>query len=138
MGYVNAKDIKRMMVKAGWMHPMDQPIMNIMDRSFSLHDEAEILGLIGNDASDRDRYIPEIWDCDDFSFQLNCYINRELPGKCNGVLIIRTRMDPNNPNRDGYHAVFWYATTDYRVVAIEPQNDQPFTHPFKVVAVFAY
>ena len=135
---VTKKDIKRMMVKAGWMHPMDQPIMYLMDHSFGLHNEQEVWDLIGQDDTDRMKYIPEIWDCDDFAFRLNGYINERLPGKLNGVLIIETQMDPNNPGVTGYHAVFFYGTDNYRVEVVEPQNDKPFSHPFKVMAVIAY
>lgn len=138
MKKVGQDDIKSMMIRAGWIHPLDNPIMYVMDRGFELCDEKQIWDIVKQDDTDKKPYVPEEWDCDDFAFSLNAAVNEEYPGRCHGVLIVETQRDPNNPGRRGYHAVFFYCTDGYRIEAIEPQNDSPFVGPFKVRAVIAY
>jgi hypothetical protein len=136
MKRVDGNDIKKMMIRAGWMHPLDNPLMLPMDRSFQPADEQEVWKIIEADSTDQKPYVPEKFDCDNFAFGL-VHAFSGL-GWAVGVLIVETSADPNNPGKVGYHAIFFYCTKEGRIEAVEPQNDSPFNKPFKVRSVIMY
>lgn len=140
MEKITGDDVRKMMIRAGWMHPLDRVEILTMDRTFKPADEKTVWDLINSDTTNENKYIPEIYDCDDFAFTLNCAANNhpDLMGTATGVLIIETSMDPNNPGRKGLHAIFCYCTEAGRIEAVEPQNDSPFKYPFKVLIVIMY
>ena len=125
MQKVTGKDIKRMMVDAGWIRRFDNPLMYIMDREFFLPAEEEVLEIIDKDDTDEERYVPEYGDCDNFAFELRHAFGRL--GWAVGVLIVKIEA--------GMHAIFFYCTDEEDVVAIEPQTDSVFDDEFKVCGV---
>lgn len=106
----------------------DNFIAGISDGWFYLAKDAEYRKVIKQSPVNRQLYVPEIGDCDNFAFELRGAFGRK--GWCCGILYVKTSV--------GYHAIFFYITDQRKVVIIEPQNDEEYTDITQTVGIIMY
>ncbi len=99
--------------------------IHMSDSSYSGYTIHELKEYIDNfDSTDLKVYIPEAFDCDDFSQVLQGSVNGFFPGIAFGTIW----YGPNKPRPDWGHSVnLFYHFRDNKIYLIEPQNDVFYT-----------
>lgn len=88
----------------------------ISDRHIDLCTDEEIKSFLTKDSTERKSYIPELFDCEQFSFRLFCNAKEYFADKgknCAFGIIWTTN-----------HALCLFVNQEMEVRYIEPQNDQ--------------
>lgn len=119
---VNTKIIDGYIVKQLLRHEFGNVPLDISDKKFKTTDFSEYIRFLDYDLTDKNIYVSEWFDCDDFSVMLHGNIT--IPywsALAFGELWVRT------PN--GGHAVNMFIDNDQKVWIVEPQNDRVFKMP---------
>jgi hypothetical protein len=94
----------------------------LSDNSYKTTKKSEFERFIAEDITDQWQYVPEFFDCDDFSFSIMGQLSNPDWGALTfGILWT------NTPN--GAHAVNCFIDKDREVWILEPQNDQLYRLP---------
>lgn len=95
--------------------------LHISDGSYTGYSIWEVNEYIRNfESSNLIPYVPEAFDCDDFSQCLQGTLNRAFPGIALGTIW----YGPKNPPYNWGHSVnIFYSYSNNRIYLIEPQND---------------
>jgi len=95
----------------------------ISDVDYKTTTVEEIERFLKEDITDKDKYVSEMYDCEDFSFRLMGQISNPSWG-CLPFGVIYVKQSKNN-----YHAVNCFIDSKREVWLIEPQNDDIFKCP---------
>jgi hypothetical protein len=94
--------------------------LHISDGSYTGYSIWELQEFMKNfDNTDLRVWVPEVFDCDDFSQVLQGHVNGFFPGIAFGTIW----YGPKNPPLWGHSVNIFYSYTDNKVYLVEPQSD---------------
>lgn len=94
--------------------------LHIADGSYTGYSIWELAEFVKNfDNTDLRVWIPEVFDCDDFSQVLQGHVNGFFPGIAFGTIW----YGPKKPDGWGHSVNIFYSYTDKKVYLLEPQNN---------------
>lgn len=123
---INSEEVYKLMEKKGWVNRGRPPMWFVLDSEFILPTEEEVQDIIKADRTEKQVYVPNSGDCDNYAFELRHAFGRR--GWAVGMIAIDTGKPP-------LHAIFFYINDERELVAIEPQNDKRFEQDFTLIAV---
>ena len=95
--------------------------LHIADGSYTGYSIWELNEFIRNfDQTNLRTYVPEAFDCDDFSQVLQGYVNAFFLGIAFGTIW----YGPRNPPNWGHSVNIFYSYTNNKIYLVEPQNDR--------------
>jgi len=97
-------------------------VIYLSDADYQVTSKAEIVRFLSLDDSDKEKYVSEYYDCDDFSYRLHGQFS--IPGWSSLAFGILWSGTPN-----GGHAINCFIDEDREVWVVEPQNDSIFKLP---------
>lgn len=98
------------------------PKFYFSDREYNLTSVEDIKKLLSMDDTDRNKYVAELFDCDDFAYRLmGQFSTPEWAGLAFGIMWVQT------PSYG--HAINCMVDNEFQFWVIEPQNDKVFKLP---------
>ena len=123
-------EIKQLMKDSGFVNAWPEPMWVILDSAFIMPSDEEVWEIIGKDKTDMLNFVPNIGDCDNFAFELRHAFERK--GFAVGIIVAL----PDDGSE--MHAIFFYINKNREIRTIEPQTDQYYDKPFKLLALIMY
>jgi len=116
---VDSGTISRLLNKLGASSP------HISDSEFGLITKEDLELFLGKDLINAKKYIPETYDCDDFSFELSGAVTRWMPSIPFGIVWVHWYEDRTYKG----HALNIFIDNELGVWFVEPQTDSLFKKP---------